>query len=273
MDYFVRTANEGKPLRNAVIFDCHGHLGTDAGFHIPAAGAREYVAVLDGIGIDTVAVSTFGNVVPFGNDVVARAVSAFPGRFVGYARVNANYPEDMEAELSRCFDELVFKGIKIHSYCDQVRADDARYEPVWKFATQRSTPVLIHTWNSLRYADPLLDYCVPSRFETIAEDYPDAKIILGHSGGEYDGILEATKVAKAFPNVYLDTASSRLYPGVIEMMVNEVGAEKVFYGSDVPFLSPVPQVGKVVYADIGEAEKRMILGLKAAGLFGIDVGN
>jgi len=133
--------------------------------------------------------------------------------------------------------------------------------------------VLIHTWNSLRYADPLLDYCVPAQCGRIAEDYPGAKIILGHSGGEYDGVLEAITVAKAFPNVYLDTASSRLYPSMIEMMVAEVGAEKVLYGSDVPFVSPVPQVGKIVYAEIGEAEKRMIPGLNAAGLFGLDAGS
>ena len=56
------------------------------------------------------------------------------------------------------------------------------------------------------------------------------------------------------------------------MLVAAIGAERVLYGSDVPFLSPVPQVGKVVYADIGETEKRMILGLNAARLFGVDLG-
>ena len=273
MDYFTKTASEGRPLDDAFIFDCHGHFGTEVGFHIPGADAREYIAVLDRVGIDTVAVSTFSSVFPFGNDIVADAVSACPGRLVGYARVNANYPEQIESELTRCFDELGFKGIKIHPYCDQVRPSDPRYRPVWEFAARRNLPVLIHTWNSLRYADPLLDYCVPAQFERIAEDYPDAKILLGHSGGEYDGILEAITVAKACPNVYLDTASSRLYPGVVEMMVAEVGAERVLYGSDVPFLSPVPQVGKIVYADIGEAEKRMILGLNAAALFGLDAGS
>ncbi|MFH1748894.1 MAG: amidohydrolase family protein [Planctomycetota bacterium] len=273
MDYFVRMANEGQPFREAFILDCHGHFGTEVGFHIPGADTREYIAVLDRIGIDMVAVSTFSSVFPFGNDIIAEAVSACPGRFVGYARVNANYPEDIDSELSRCFDELGFKGIKIHPYCDQVFPQDPRYDSVWEFASERSVPVLVHTWNSLRYTDPLLDCCIPTQFRTIAEEYPRAKIILGHSGGEYDGIIEAISVAKVCPNVYLDTASSRLYPDVIEMMVAEVGAERVLYGSDVPFLSPVPQVGKVVYADITESEKRMILGLNAARLFGIDVGN
>jgi len=269
MDSLVKTAHAGRPLRDLFVFDCHGHFGPHCGFHIPARSVDEFLAVLDRVGIDAVAVSTLGNVVPFGNDRVAEAVSAHPGRFIGYARVNANYPDLIEPELRRCFDELGFKGIKIHPYCDQVFPGDPRYRPVWEFSAERNVPVLIHTWNSLRYSDPLLGFCMPSLFGKIAADFPAATIILGHSGGEYDGILEAIRVVQDYPNVYLDTASSRLYPGVIEMMVSEVGPERVLYGSDVPVLSPIPQIGKVIYADIDEAEKKMILGLNAARLFGV----
>jgi predicted TIM-barrel fold metal-dependent hydrolase len=271
MDYFVRTANEGKPFADTLIFDCHGHFGVEAGFFIPGTSAGEFIAGLDRAGIDTVAVSSFSCAFPFGNNIVAEAVSAHPDRFVGYVRINANYPGEIHSELTRCFDELGFRGIKVHPYCDQVSVVDPRYDPVWEFSAERGVPVLTHTWNSHRYADPLLSFCVPSLFAKIAEDHPGAKLIIGHSGGEYDGIREAIEVAKAYPNVYLDTASSRLYPGVIEMMVSEVGAQKVLYGSDVPFLSPVPQLGKVVYADISEDAKRMILGENTARLFGMEV--
>ncbi len=273
MDKYIKIANTGVPFDDTFILDCHGHFGPCQGFHIPNRSADEFVTVLDRIGINAVVISTLGNFVPFGNDVVAGAMSAYPERFIGYARVNANYPDDVKPELVRCFDELGFKGIKIHPYCDQVFPDDPRYKPVWEFSSERKVPVLIHTWNSLRYVDALLDYCLPSLFAKIAEEYPDAIILLGHSGGEYDGVLDAIKVAKEYPNVYLDTASSRLYPEVIEMMVDEVGAERVLYGSDVPFLTPVTQVGKIVYADIKESEKEMILGLNAAKLFGIEVKN
>ncbi|MCK4909271.1 MAG: amidohydrolase [Planctomycetes bacterium] len=225
--------------------------------------------MLDKLGINKLAVSTFSQMAPFGNDIVARMISDYPKRFIGYARVNANYPGIMRSELIRCVDELGFKGIKIHPYLDQVFIGDAGYKPVWEFATERNIPILIHTWNSLRYNDPLLKFCAPGQVKKIARNYPDAKIILGHSGGEYDGILESIEVAKDAPNVYLDTASSRLYPGVVEMMVNAVGAERILYGSDVPFLSPIPQIGKIIYAAIDESEKQMILGLNAAKLFGL----
>jgi predicted TIM-barrel fold metal-dependent hydrolase len=272
MDRFIECANEGKPLAEPLVFDCHGHFGSEPGFHIPGVAVEEFAAALERVGIDRVAISTFASGIPFGNDAVAGAVSARPDLFIGYARINANYPDVMEDELRRCFDELGFKGIKIHPYGDQVHPDDPRYDPVWEFASERNVPVLSHTWNSLRHSDPLNAYCTPSRFANVVRDRPGVKLILGHSGGEWDGIVEAIQVAKAFPNVFLDTASSRLYPGAIEMMVAEVGADRVLYGSDVPFLSPVPQVGKIVHADIGEAEKRMILGQNAARLFGLDAG-
>ena len=274
MDYFTKTTNDGKPLDDYFIFDCHGHFGPDHGFYIPGGDdAGAIVAGLDRIGINKVAISSFSNGLPFGNDIVAGAVKSYPDRFVGYARVNANYADILDDELNRCFDEHGFKGIKIHPYCDQVAGDDARYNPVWEFSSKHKAPVLIHTWNSMRYYDPICDYCLPSLFNKVAENYPDAIIILGHTGGEYDGVFEAIEVAKKHPNVYLDTASSRLYPDVIEMMVREVGAERILYGSDVPFISPVPQVGKIVYADISESDKEKILGLNTAKLFGIDVKN
>ena len=271
MDYFIKTANEGKPFQDSFIFDCHEHFGIESGFFIPDTSADQFLRVLDRVGINLVAVSSFSDGFPFGNDIIAQVLSAYPERFIGYARVNANYSEDIGKELTRCFDRPGFRGIKIHPYLDQVSLSDPRFEPVWEFAAERKVPVLIHTWNNLRSNDPLLDFCAPSKIEKIAGKYPEAKIILAHSGGEYDGILEAIKTAKAFTNVYLDTTSSRLYPGVIEMMVDEVGAKKVLYGSDMPFLSPVPQIAKIVYADIGESEKRKILGYNAAKLFGIHV--
>jgi len=273
MDGFTQRALKGEPFEGALVFDCHGHFGPEAGFFIPGADTGAFLAVLDRVGIDRVAISTFANGLPYGNDVVAQAIASHPDRFVGWVRVNANYPELMERELARCTDDSGFRGIKVHPYCDQIPADDPRYEPVWRFSAEQEVPVLIHTWNSRRYTDALLETCRPGIFEKIALEHPGAVLLLGHSGGEWDGIADTLGVAKKCPNIFLDTASSRLYPGIIERLIEELGAERILYGSDVPFLSPVPQIGKIVAAEIGEKEKRMILGGNAARLFGMEKGN
>jgi predicted TIM-barrel fold metal-dependent hydrolase len=50
-------------------------------------------------------------------------------------------------------------------------------------------------------------------------------------------------------------------------MVKAVGAERVVYGSDMPFLSLPSGIGSVLWADIEESEKRLIFGENARRLF------
>ncbi len=53
-------------------------------------------------------------------------------------------------------------------------------------------------------------------------------------------------------------------------MVHEAGADRVLFGTDLPFLDPRPQLGRVAFAKISDDEKRLILGLNASRIFGID---
>ncbi len=48
--------------------------------------------------------------------------------------------------------------------------------------------------------------------------------------------------------------------GVIEYMVNEVGAEKVVFGTDAPMRDPIPQFGWMCYSRCSDAELRLMLG-------------
>jgi len=67
-----------------------------------------------------------------------------------------------------------------------------------------------------------------------------------------------------YRNVYLDTSGFDPEMGIVEMAVERLGAERVIYGSDAPGRSFAAQVAKVIYADISEADKRLILGENAA---------
>ena len=48
---------------------------------------------------------------------------------------------------------------------------------------------------------------------------------------------------------------------MLERFVKEVGADKVLFGSDIPFLEPAAEIAKIVYARISESDKKKILGL------------
>jgi hypothetical protein len=101
---------------------------------------------------------------------------------------------------------------------------------------------------------------------SIAAEFPTVALLLGHSGGSWAGHLDAIEVAQRWPNVYLETCVSQSHFGAIEWMVREVGATRVVFGTDQPFIDPRPQLGRVAFAKITDEERRLILGGNAARL-------
>ena len=83
------------------------------------------------------------------------------------------------------------------------------------------------------------------------------------------GQLESIEVAKRARNVYLDVCGSQLFYGMLERMVREVGASRVLFGTDLPFIDPRYQLGRVLFARVPDSRKRKILGTNAARLFGL----
>ena len=87
------------------------------------------------------------------------------------------------------------------------------------------------------------------------------------AGGSPKSSLDLVQVAAEEPNVYLDTAASVGYRGDFTEMVRLAGANKILYGSDMPWTCATYQLGRVLLAPITEAEKKLILGENLARLF------
>ena len=51
--------------------------------------------------------------------------------------------------------------------------------------------------------------------------------------------------------------------------MNEAGADRVLFGSDITLMDPRPQLGKIVTADISEEAKQLVCGGNAARLLRI----
>ena len=56
---------------------------------------------------------------------------------------------------------------------------------------------------------------------------------------------------------------------IVEHFVSEVGAERVLFGTDAPWMSIQQQLGRVLFADIPDAAKRQILVGNAQQLLGL----
>ena len=261
---------KGLPLKDVLVIDAHAHLGacSDNLMYIPTPDADTMVRLMDKMGVDQTCASAILAFPDYtrGNDLMAEAVKKYPDRFVGLAVVNPHYAEDVRPELERCFDRLRMRGIKIHPTMNDYPVDGKNYDEVWKFASERKSFVLSHTWHDT-------PTCSPGKFVSIAHKYPDVPFILGHSGGQAKGYQEAIKAVKQCPNLYLDLTGSLITGTWVERMVEAVGAERILYGTDFPFIDPFYEFGKVCYTRINEEAKKRILGLNMAEIIRKTVDN
>jgi uncharacterized protein len=260
-------ARQGLPLTELII-DAHGHLGAWPQFYIPRSDAASIVEVMDRCGVKAIAVSGMLSIGPdykAGNQVVAEAADAFPGRFIGYVTINPNYPSDeVESELENWLTTHKWmRGIKLHPSYHEYPITGPRYRIAFEVAARHQVPILVHTWgkgeeNSL---------CGPALFAGLAESYPGVKFILGHAGGLLLGYRAAVEVARDHRNIYLETCGSFQAMGLLEYLVENVGSGRVLFGSDACFLAQTAELGRVVFARLSTADKRNVLGLNAAKLF------
>ena len=260
-------ARQGLPLAELVI-DAHGHLGAWMQFYIPRHDAASIVEVMDRCGVSAIAISGMLSIGPdykAGNQAVAEAADAFPGRFIGYVTPNPNYPPDeVEQELEYWLTTHSWmRGIKLHPTYHEYPITGPHYRVAFEVATRHHVPILSHTWGLGE--ENLL--CGPAMFAELAEAYSNVKIILGHAGGRLQGYRASVEVARNHPNIYLETCGSFQAMGLVEFLVDSVGSERVLFGSDACFLAQTAELGRVVFAKLTTVDKRNILGLNAARLF------
>ena len=258
MDLIDR-ALAGLSLDDVFIVDCHAHGGGRKAIDRDDSVER-YVQRMDRVGIDVTCLSAFppsaGATLQRHNDLVAQFTTAQPERFRGYCWVTPNYPEHVLGELARCIDELHFVGIKVHTH-PQYPYDGPRYDAVYRFADEHHLPILAHTWGDVSVR----------QFAAMARKHPNARFLLGHtSAGDININIEELDRT---PNLYAELAFSGGTPRQTELLVRRIGAPRILWGSDTPLFAASHQIGKVVFADISDIDKRLILGENARRLFNL----
>ena len=261
---FKYSVSQGIPLSDELVIDAHCHMGRYGNFNIPKHDAASMVAQMDRLGIRACISAHHAAIASdqrYGNDEVLQAMADFPGRIYGYATVSPNYPADeIIAELERCIVGGMI-GVKFHPDLHGCMVDDDKYRPAWEYANERHLPLLSHTGTGGK--NPV------KTFEKLAEMYPNVSILLGHSGFGSEGANQTIEAVRNQPNIYAEITGSTVIYGTLERMVHAVGADRVLFGTDLPFLDPRPQVGRVAFAKLTDDEKRQVFGLNAARIFGI----
>lgn len=257
----LNQALNGEGLQDTFVVDCHGHLDDWKGAINVDVDIDSIIRRMDRIGIDVACVNKWNcPEIRRANDDVAAAIRKYPDRIVGFA---ANTPsmgrEKTRAELKRCFEELGFKGVKVHNAYessfpmrDQFRTHEYAdaLEAIWEFADEQACPVLCH------------GYLTPD----VARRYPRATFIAAHACGS----RATADMYAEFANVVFDTASSNTGRGNVEYFIRRVGVDRILYGSDLPYADPAYRIGQVIGTRVSDEELRKILGANMASLLGLE---
>ena len=266
------------------IIDMHGHIGPFYGCFLPSAPLERMLKRLKRCGVRRIVCShhTALSYDPErGNALMREVIAAHPDQFLGYWLINPNYPRIIEEDLRSFHRMSGFVGFKFWPDYHLAPVTSPKYAPALDYAEEYELLVLVHTFGESPFDAPGL-------LAQVAERYPRAKFLMGHSGyGEWE---RSVAVARDLPNVYLDLTSvvqsldfslmpgGSLMPhapvmspqvnGLIEYMVETAGSEKVVFGSDLPWYSQHYHAGAVLFARISDEERHDILHRNAEGLLG-----
>jgi uncharacterized protein len=242
-----------------LIWDLHTHL-SGSGERTPEEAIARLVVAADRMGIDRLVVfmgEPFVNdpspaELTRQNDQVLRALDHWHHRAFGFVYVSPRHVEASLREIDRCVRDGPMVGLKLWT---AMRCDSPGADALVRHAQSLRAVVFQHTWIKARGNLP--GESTPMDLAALAARHPDASLICGHTGGQWELGIRAVR---PFPNVAIDLGGSDPTAGMVEMAVRELGAGRVLYGSDAPGRSFASQHAKVYGADVAEADRRLILG-------------
>ena len=222
--------------------DAHAHIGDFGGWAGVGGAPEQLIALMDEYEIEKTVLCSRDHT---GNDGVAQAAEMYRGRFIPLVYLN---PLEGEAEcrqkVETYVDGLGFRGIKLNPLRHAYVADDVILDPVMEMARQRNIPVFIHSGHP--------PYSLPWSIALLAERFPEVKTVMIHMGHGHGVYIDAArKMAKRYPNIYLEMSGMPM--GVkIRQAYEEVGKDRIMFGTDYPFHHPSVEIQKVLTCGLDE---------------------
>ncbi|MCL2751256.1 MAG: amidohydrolase family protein [Firmicutes bacterium] len=190
------------------------------------------------------------------------AASINGGRLAAFGSV-VPYAPDAIDELRRIKDASL-PGVKLHPYYQGFSIDDPKLFPFYETAGELGLITLFHMGKDIGFHTP--DVCTPAMLKRILPRFGGTPVVAAHLGGYmcWDETLDCL----CGEDVYLDTSYlySRVIKQLFEKIVRKHGAEKILFGSDMPWSDTADELRLIDSLNITAAEKERILGLNAERL-------
>ncbi|MEE8332495.1 MAG: amidohydrolase family protein [Alphaproteobacteria bacterium] len=208
------------------------------------------------------------------NDELAKKIAKRPDRFAGFAALPMQDPDAASRELTRCVDELGFKGAFVNGFSQVDGADSAifydiaEYRPFWACVQDLDVPFYLHprspnpNWNPAYRGHPwLMTSAWGFGAETsvhalrlitsgLFDEFPRLRIVLGHLGEgipydmwRIDHRIVRTpprypakkKVSEYLRSNFYFTTSGNFHDPTLHCALTEMGADRIMFSVDYPF--------------------------------------
>ncbi len=193
-------------------------------------------------------------------DAACDVLNKYPGKFYHMVYMNSILPIDFLKEFVKKYIlNGPVTGIKLTI---QMKASDPRLEPFLSVLEENDVPLLFHCWDKtvekFRYeSDPRDIVCMAKKF-------PSLRVLVAHvTGCRFKGIQDIRK----YPNLLMDTSGSQPEDGFIEYALNNLGPDRVLYGSDYPGRDIATQLARVYSIDMDQETREKILFKNAVRFF------
>lgn len=239
-------------LKSVSIIDVHAHMGTVYGTSLSIASADEMIQTMDRENIEMIFCAPHSALFDpgVGNSELELAMDKYPDRIKGYFSFNPNYSQEVLPNIDRVLEHSGYIGFKFLPEYHHYSLVDDGYVKVLEFANYHKLVLLVHTWGGSAYNST-------KQVAQILEKYPNIILIMGHSApGECDLAID---LAKNYEHAYLDLCDIHRHNGIIDKMVDGAGADKVLFGTDIPWYDPNYCLGSILYSAISDDEKYKII--------------
>jgi len=228
------------------------------------------------------------------NDRLKSTVDAHPDRFRAFAALPTANPKAAADELERAVTRLGFKGGMIHGLTNGKFIDEKQFWPIFERAQALDVPLYMHpalphpAVVEAYYKDYVKDFpgiltaawgfTVETATQGIRlvlsgvfEAYPQLKIILGHLGESLPFSLWRIDMALArqgnrvmpfrdtFRSHFWITTSGNFSTPALLCCVMEMGADRIMFSVDYPFVPNPPGVRWMEHVPLGPEDRAKIL--------------
>ncbi|MDA1051504.1 MAG: amidohydrolase family protein [Planctomycetota bacterium] len=128
------------------------------------------------------------------NDEVLQAISHWHDRAFGFVYLSAKHVEASLGELERCVANGPMVGVKLWV---AKKCDDEQIDPIIRRATELNAVIFQHTW--LKADGNYPGESTPMELAEMAKRHPKAKLICGHTGGDWERGIRAIRSQKHVP--------------------------------------------------------------------------